>query len=34
MEAALYEIAPLRRFAQLSLTRSIPDGTTILKFRA
>lgn len=34
MEEALYEVAPLRRFAGLSLTRgSVPDETTILKFR-
>lgn len=34
MEEALYEVAPLRRFAGLSLTRgTIPDETTILNFR-
>lgn len=33
MEEALYETAPLRQFAQLSLTRAIPDETTILNFR-
>ena len=34
MEEALYEVAPLRRFADLSLTRgSVPDETTILNFR-
>jgi IS5 family transposase len=33
MEEALYEIAPVRQFAQLSLTRAIPDETTILNFR-
>ena len=34
MEEALYEVAPLRRFAGLSLTRgSVPDETTILHFR-
>lgn len=34
MEEALYEVAPLRQFAGLSLTRgSIPDETTILNFR-
>ena len=33
MEEALYEIAPLRRFARLSLTEAIPDETTILNFR-
>lgn len=34
MENALYEVAPLRRFAGLSLTRgSTPDETTILNFR-
>ena len=34
MEEALYEAAPLRRFAGLSLTRgSVPDETTILNFR-
>ncbi len=33
MEEALYEVAPLRRFAGLSLTRgSVPDETTILTF--
>lgn len=32
MEEALYEVAPLRRFAGLSLDR-IPDETTILNFR-
>jgi transposase, IS5 family len=32
MEEALYEIAPLRQFAHLSLSR-IPDETTILNFR-
>jgi IS5 family transposase len=34
MEKALYEVAPLRRFAGLSLSRgSVPDETTILNFR-
>ena len=33
MEEALHEIAPVRQFAQLSLTRAIPDETTILDFR-
>src|SRR3546814_17715422 len=33
MEEALYEIAPLRQFARLSLTRALPDETTILHFR-
>jgi IS5 family transposase len=34
MEEALYEVAPLRRFAGLSLTRgSVPNETTILNFR-
>lgn len=34
MEESLYEVAPLRRFAGLSLTRgSVPDETTILNFR-
>lgn len=34
MEEALYEVAPLRRFAKLSLSRgSVPDETTILNFR-
>ena len=34
MEEALYEVAPLRRFADLSLTRGrVPDETTILNFR-
>lgn len=34
MEEALYDIASMRRFANLSLTRgSIPDETTILNFR-
>lgn len=34
MEEALYEVAPLHRFAGLSLTRgNIPDETTILNFR-
>ena len=33
MEDALYEIAPVRQFAHLSLTRAIPDETTILNFR-
>ena len=33
MEEALYENAPMRAFAGLSLTRPIPDETTILHFR-
>ena len=33
MEEALYEITPMRTFARLSLTKSIPDETTILNFR-
>jgi IS5 family transposase len=33
MEEALYEITPMRGFARLSLTKPIPDETTILNFR-
>jgi IS5 family transposase len=33
MEEALYEIAPLRQFAGLSLLDAIPDETTLLNFR-
>lgn len=33
MEEALYENAPMRSFAGLSLNRAIPDETTILNFR-
>ena len=33
MEDALYEIASMRLFAGLSLDKTIPDHTTILKFR-
>ena len=33
MEEALYEIASLRQFAQLTLLTDIPDETTILNFR-
>lgn len=33
MEEALYEIAPLRQFAQFSLLEAIPDETTLLNFR-
>ena len=33
MEEALYEITPMRVFAGLSLSASIPDETTILNFR-
>jgi IS5 family transposase len=33
MEEALYEITPMRAFAGLSLTKPIPDETTILNFR-
>ena len=32
-EDSLYEIASMRRFAKLSLDKSIPDHTTIMKFR-
>lgn len=31
MEEALYEIAPVRQFARLSLTRVIPDGRLALR---
>ena len=33
MEEALYEITPMRTFAGLTLTKAIPDDTTILNFR-
>jgi IS5 family transposase len=33
MEEALYEITPMRAFAGLTLTKAIPDETTILNFR-
>ena len=33
MEEALYEIAPMRTFARLTLSEPIPDETTILNFR-
>ena len=33
MEEALYEIAPLRQFAWLSLLDAMPDETTLLNFR-
>ena len=33
LEEALYEIAPLRQFARLSLLDAIPDETTMLNFR-
>jgi IS5 family transposase len=33
MEEALYEIASMRQFARLTLTKPIPDETTILNFR-
>lgn len=33
MEEALYEVTPMRTFAQLSLSGPIPDETTILNFR-
>ncbi len=33
MEEALYEITPMRAFAGLSLTKPIPDETTIFNFR-
>jgi IS5 family transposase len=32
MEDALYEIASMRQFAQLSLDKAIPDRTTIMNF--
>ena len=32
-EYSLYEIATMRRFTHLSLDKSIPDDTTIMKFR-
>jgi IS5 family transposase len=32
-EDSLYEIASMRRFANLLLDKSIPDHTTIMKFR-
>jgi IS5 family transposase len=32
-EEALYEITPMRTFAHLSATKTIPDETTILNFR-
>jgi len=32
-EEALYEIGSMRKFARLSLTKAIPDETTILNFR-
>src|SRR5471032_103575 len=31
MEEALYEIVPMRQFARLTLTKPIPDETTILR---
>jgi IS5 family transposase len=33
MEEALYENTPMRVFAGLSLSRAIPDESTILNFR-
>jgi IS5 family transposase len=33
VEEALYEITPMRAFAGLTLTKAIPDQTTILNFR-
>ncbi len=33
MEEALYEMASMRQFARLTLTKPIPDETTILNFR-
>ena len=33
MEDALYEIASMRQFVQLSLDKAIPDRTTIMNFR-
>jgi IS5 family transposase len=33
MEEALYAITPMRAFAGLTLTKAIPDETTILDFR-
>ncbi len=33
MEEALYEVVSVRQFARLSLTKAIPDETTILNFR-
>jgi len=33
MEEALYEIVPMRQFAQLPLTGALPDETTVLNFR-
>ena len=33
MEEALYEIVPIRQFAQLPLTGALPDETTVLNFR-
>ncbi len=33
MEEALYEITPIRTFAGLTLSKAIPDETTILNFR-
>jgi len=32
-EEALYEIVPMRQFAQLPLTGALPDETTVLNFR-
>ncbi len=33
MEEALYEIVPMRWFAQLPLAEALPDETTVLNFR-
>lgn len=33
MEEALYEIAPIRQFARLSLSAPISENTTIMTFR-
>jgi IS5 family transposase len=33
MEEALYEISPIRQFARLTLSASIPEETTIMNFR-
>ena len=33
MEDALYEIASMRQFAQLSVDKAIPYRTTIMNFR-
>ncbi len=33
MKEGLYEITPMRQFARLTLSASIPEDTTIVKFR-